>query len=225
MSKMNDRKAILFGATGLIGNALTEELCKSGKYENVKIFSRRDAGFSDVGIIDNHIVDFDHPEIFSGEIKGDDLYICLGTTIKKAGSIEKMEKTDRDLPVLLAKHANKNGIKRVAVVSSIGAATSSSNYYLRIKGEMEQGILNIDFETIAIVRPSLLLGKRNEKRIGESAAKVFMKVFGVFLIGRFKKYRAIEGRDVAKAMIRILSAYKGKGIFESDQLQEIADRK
>jgi len=222
---MTTRKAILFGATGLIGKALTEQLCKSGKYEKVRIFSRRDAGFKNTGIIESYIVDFEHPEIFSGEITGDDLFICLGTTIKKAGSVEKMEKIDRDLPVLLTKYAYENGIKRIAVVSSIGAASSSSNYYLRIKGEMEQGILNIDFETVAIVRPSLLLGERNEKRFGESAAKVFMKGFGFFLFGRFKKYRAIEGRDVAKAMIRILSEYKGEMIFESDQLQEIADRK
>jgi uncharacterized protein YbjT (DUF2867 family) len=136
-----------------------------------------------------------------------------------------MEKIDRDLPVTLAKYAFKNGIKRVAVVSSIGADSSSSNYYLRIKGEMEQGILNIDFETVAIVRPSLLLGERTEKRFGESAAIIIMRIFGIFLFGRFKKYRAIEGRDVAKAMIRILAESKGKGFFESNQLSEIADRK
>ncbi len=222
---MTLRTAILFGGTGLIGKALTEELCKSGQYEKIVLFSRKYTGYKDLPVIENLVVDFEHPEIFSGEIKGDDLYICLGTTIKKAGSIQKMEKIDRDLPVLLAEYAFKNGIKRVAVVSSIGAASSSSNYYLRIKGEMENGFLNLDFETLAIVRPSLLLGERSEERFGESAAKVFMKVFGIFLFGKFKKYRAIEGRDVAKSMIRILSEYKGKGIFESDQLHEIADRK
>jgi uncharacterized protein YbjT (DUF2867 family) len=222
---MTDRTAIIFGATGLIGKSLTEELCNSGQYDKILVFSRKDVGYKDVRLIDNHVVDFEHPEIFSGEIKGHDLYICLGTTIRKAGSIEKMEKIDRDLPVILAKYAFKNGIKRVAVVSSIGADSSSSNYYLRIKGEMEQGILNIDFETIAIVRPSLLLGERTEQRFGESAAKIFMKVFGIFLFGRFKKYRAIEGRNVAKAMIRILAEYKGEGIFESDQLHKIANRK
>ena len=222
---MTLRTAIIFGGTGLIGRALTEELCKSGQYEKIVLFSRKNTGYKDLPVIENHVVDFEHPEIFSDEIKGDDLYICLGTTIKKAGSIEKMEKIDLDLPLLLAKYAFKNGIKRVAVVSSIGAASSSSNYYLRIKGEMENGFLNLDFETLAIVRPSLLLGERSEERIGESAAKVFMKVFGVFLSGKFKKYRAIEGRDVAKSMIRILAEYRGKVIIESDQLQEIADRK
>lgn len=221
---MTGRTAIIFGATGLIGKALTEELSKSGQYDKILVFSRRDAGYKDFRLIDNHVVDFEHPEIFSGEIKGHDLYICLGTTIRKAGSVEKMEKIDRDLPVILAEYAFKNGLKGIAVVSSIGADPSSSNYYLRIKGEMEQAIMNIDFETVAIVRPSLLLGERSEKRFGESAAKISMRIFGIFLFGRLKKYRAIEGRDVARAMIRILVDYKGKGIYESDQLQEIADR-
>jgi uncharacterized protein YbjT (DUF2867 family) len=222
---MKQRTAVIFGGTGLIGKALAEELCTSDRYEKIMVFTRKDAGFTGVAKIKNIIVDFDHSESFSGQIKGDDLYICLGTTIKKAGSVQKMEEIDRNLPVKLAKIANENGVKRLAIVSSIGADVSASNYYLRIKGEMEHNILEINFETIAIVRPSLLLGERDERRFGESVSKIIMKVFGLILFGSLKKYRAIKGRDVAKAMIRILFEEKGKRIFESDQIQKIADKK
>lgn len=222
---MSQRTALVFGGTGLIGKALTEELYKSQSYDKILLFSRKDTGFADSSKIVNNIVDFNHPESFYGKIKGDDLYICMGTTIKKAGSIQKMEEIDRDIPVKLAKHACENMVNRIVVVSSIGANDRSSNYYLRIKGEMERNILENDFETIAIVRPSLLLGKRTEKRLGESVSKVFMNVLGFFLLGNLKKYRAIEGRDVAKAMIRIVLEEKGKRIIESDQIQKIADQK
>jgi len=219
------RTAIIFGGTGLIGKALTEELGKSCQYEKIIAFTRRKTEFDTVLKVNNQVVDFENPESFSGQIIGDDIFICLGTTIKKAGSVKKMEKIDRDLPVILAKYAHKNSVSRLAIVSSIGANVNSSNYYLRIKGEMEREIMNINFETVAIARPSLLLGRRDENRFGESAGKLFMKVLSHLLYGRLRKYRAIEGRIVAKALIGILRSETGKNIYESDQLQKLAYRK
>jgi len=219
---MEKRKAIVFGGTGLVGRALIDELHKSDNYDEVKVFIRSKAGFPGVSKIQELVVDFDHPESFAGNITGDDLFISLGTTIKKAGSVTKMEQIDRDLPVSLARSARNNGVKRIAVVSSIGADKNSSNYYLRIKGEMEQRIMDLDFETIAIVRPSLLLGARKERRIGEQAGKAAMKILGLFLVGKFRKYRGIEGRDVAKAMLSILQNSQGREIYESDKLQKVA---
>ena len=221
---MAGRTALVFGGTGLIGKAVTEELSRSDNYKTVIVFTRRKSEIHDSSKIYNPVVDFEHIESFANQIRGEDIFICLGTTIKKAGSVGRMEEIDRDLPVSLAKKARENGAKRIAVVSSIGAKASSGNYYLRIKGEMEQGILGIDFETTAILRPSLLLGDRGEKRTGESAAKIFMKLLGLLLIGKFRKYRAIEGRNVAKAMIRMLENKNGKKIYESDQVQDISNR-
>lgn len=222
---MKRRTAIVFGGTGLVGRSLIHELLKSDNYEDVKVFLRTKVSYQEPTKAKDFIVDFDHPESFSEHITGDDLFICLGTTIKKAGSVNRMEQIDRDLPVTLAKSALGSNVKRIAVVSSIGANKNSSNYYLRIKGEMEQGIMDLDFETTAIVRPSLLLGQRGERRIGEQTGKAIMKLFGIFLLGKFRKYRGIEGLDVAKAMIRILEEAKGKEIFESDKLQKLAETK
>jgi uncharacterized protein YbjT (DUF2867 family) len=219
---MNNKTAILFGSTGLIGNLLLEELVQAEIYQTIKIFVRQSAEISHPKI-QEYIVDFSKPDTFLSQINGDDIFICLGTTIKKAGSIKRMEEIDRDLPVMLASAASKNGIKRIAVVSSIGAKPTSSNYYLRIKGEMENEIMKLKFENIAIVRPSMLLGERKEKRTGESAGKIVMKVFHPFLLGKMKKYRGIHGRDVAKVMIAVLQKDQKNNIYESDELQMIAD--
>jgi uncharacterized protein YbjT (DUF2867 family) len=109
------------------------------------------------------------------------------------------------------------------VVSSVGASIAAKNYYLRIKGELEQGILGMKFENIAIVRPSMLLGERKEKRTGEVVGKVVMKAFKPVLTGKLRKYRAIHSSDVARAMLVILQKNSVKEIYESDELQKLAD--
>jgi len=221
--EMTDQRiALVFGATGLIGNLLVEELVDSVTYREVKVFVRQPTGVTEKHVTEI-IADFEHIEAISGQIKGDDLFICLGTTIRKAGSVANMEKIDRDLPLKVAAMAKDNGIRRVAVVSSIGASISSRNYYLRIKGEMEKGILEMDFENKAIVRPSMLLGERKEKRTGEAMGKVVMKAFKPVLKGKLRKYRAIHGGDVARAMLLILRNDPVKEIYESDELQILAD--
>jgi uncharacterized protein YbjT (DUF2867 family) len=217
---MGNRTAIVFGATGLVGNLLLEELGKTGNYSSIKIFVRQSAGISSPDVKEI-ITDFSDIQVLGEEIKGDDLFICIGTTIKKAGTVEKMEKIDRDLSVEIALLSRRNGVKRIAVVSSIGADPASKNYYLRIKGEMEQGILAAGFEKTVIVRPSMLMGERKEKRPGEIAGKVVMKVIKPVLSGKLLKYRAIHGRDVARAMIILLDRDSDKNIFESDELLKI----
>jgi uncharacterized protein YbjT (DUF2867 family) len=221
--KMEKRKALIFGSTGLIGNLLLKELVSSEIYSGIRIFVRQPAGTKEPKV-EEVTIDFSALDIFSKVIMGDDLFICVGTTIKKAGSVKKMEEIDRDLPVRIASIASTNGVKRVAVVSSLGASASSQNYYLRIKGEMEDGIMKQNFETIAVVRPSMLLGERKEKRAGETAGKIIMKIFRPLLTGKLRKYRAIHGRDVARAMIAILQKDHVKNIYESDELQKIADK-
>jgi uncharacterized protein YbjT (DUF2867 family) len=219
---MVNRTALVFGSTGLIGNLLVEELVGSGKYSAIKTFVRQPTGISEPKV-EEIVMDFSVPEATSTKITGNDLFICLGTTIKKAGSIMNMEKVDRDLPVSIAEIASKNGVRKIAVVSSIGARAGSGNYYLRIKGEMEDRILDMNYDNIAIIRPSMLLGERNERRVGEFVGKVVMKTVSPLLAGKLKRYRAIHGRDVARAMISILQVEKEKKIFESDELQRISD--
>jgi len=219
---MDARTAIVFGATGLIGRSLVQELLSSDNYSVIKIFGRNEKRYTTVDKIREFVIDFNKLPDYSEQITGDDLYVCLGTTIKKAGSVEKMEEIDRDIPMRVASIASANRVSRLAVVSSIGADPQSKNYYLRIKGEMEKGVMALNFRTVAIVRPSILFGERNERRYGEEIGKFMMKIFGIFLTGKYSKYRGIEGKAVARAMVSILSNKTGKEIYESDKLQKIA---
>jgi len=218
---METRTAIVFGATGLVGRALVEELCKSDRYDTVKIFVRRDAGFSGMAKVKGFIIDYSNLKDYSALITGDDLFICLGTTIRKAGSVRRMEEIDRDLPLEIASLASGNSVEKLAVVSSAGANPGSSNYYLRIKGEMERGIMKSEFRTIMVARPSILLGERTEKRRGEDIGRRVMKIASIFLIGKLAKYRPIEGSDVARAMMKAIGENSGTQILESDVLQKI----
>ncbi len=217
------RTAILFGATGLTGNLLLHNLLASDLYSMVKIFVRQPSGITHIKL-EEYLVDFSNPGSFAQLITGDDLFICLGTTIKKAGSVKKMEEIDRDIPVSISNTAFRNGVKRIAVMSSIGANPSSSNYYLRIKGEMEGEILKLGFENTAILRPSILLGDRKEKRSGEAAGKIMMRIFKPLLQGKMKKYRGISSEDVSKAMINVLRVDQVKTVYESDEIQMIAQK-
>jgi uncharacterized protein YbjT (DUF2867 family) len=220
---MEKRIALVFGSTGLIGNLLVEELVQSGLYKTVKTFVRQPTGVTEP-LVEEYVTDFSDTGKLAPEFAGDDVYICLGTTIRKAGSVANMERIDRDLPLKIAELAFAAGIKRIAVVSSIGAASKSGNYYLRIKGEMEEGILKTGFQHAAIVRPSILLGERKERRAGEIVGKVVMKTVSPLLAGSLRKYRAIHGGDVARAMITILQGEPVKKVFESDELQILADK-
>ncbi|MBE0676162.1 MAG: NAD(P)H-binding protein [Bacteroidales bacterium] len=218
---MEGKAALVFGATGLTGSEVVSQLLKDDRYGRVGVFVRRDPEIKHPKLI-THIVGIADTDSYKDKIRGDELYICLGTTIRKAGSVRAMEAADRDVPAAISMAARENGVGAVAVVSSIGASAASRNYYLRIKGEMEQAIIAVDFDRTVIVRPSILLGRRREFRFGEAAGKVVMKAIRFLFVGRLRKYRGIEARDVAQAMIRLLNdtTHAGKIVFESDELNQ-----
>jgi uncharacterized protein YbjT (DUF2867 family) len=221
--KIQNRKALVFGSSGLVGKYVVEELMDHVSYSSIDVFMRRLNEYNHLHVHE-HVIDFNKLEESAHLISGDDLFLCLGTTIRKAGSVKKMEEIDRDLPIRIAQIAYANGVTRVAVVSSIGADAASKNYYLRIKGEMEDGIRKIPFTQIVIARPSILLGKRSEFRFGEIIGKGFMVVAGIFLFGPLRKYRGIHGRSVAIAMMNLIKSRHRDIIYESDVLQKFRKR-
>lgn len=221
--KIDNRVAIVFGATGMIGTLLVKELMDHVSYSSIEVFNRGPQDYNHPKV-NEHVIDFSRLQDYAHLIKGDDLFICLGTTIRKAGSVAKVEEIDRDLPIKIAQIASVQGISRVAVVSSIGANASSRNFYTRIKGEMEAGISKLPFDQIVIARPSILFGKRKEFRFGEVIGKAVMRVFGFFLIGPARKYRGIHGKTVAVAMITLIKSNNRDLIYESDILQKFGGK-
>ncbi len=217
------KTSIVFGATGLIGAHLVTELIRSKRYSVIKIFTRKSTGLEHINL-DEKVVDVENIESYSNMISGDDLFICIGTTLKKARSVKRIEEIDRDLPLKIAKTARKNGVKKIAVVCSIGANSRSRGYYMRIKGEMENGIRELKFDRSVIARPSMLLGKRKEFRISDLFGQFFAGTLGFILIGPFRNLRGIHGRDVATSMISLINTESTQLVYQSDELRKVAGR-
>lgn len=214
-------KALLVGATGLIGSNCLQELLNDNAFTEVEAWVRKPLGITHpkLRIV---LVDFpDIPRIPSTDASH--VFCCLGTTIKNAGSEEAFRRVDYEYVVEMAMLAQRSGVKKFLVISSLGASFNASNFYLRTKGEMEAEVIKCGIPSIVILRPSMLLGKRNEFRPAEVIGKAIMPVFNFILIGKMKKYRAIQASDVAKAMVR-LATDDNTGVLkiESDQIQELA---
>lgn len=207
------KTAIVLGATGLIGKKVTEHLLKNDNYSTVIILVRKPLNINHPKL-KQHIFNYD--AIDNTLLKGDDLFCCLGTTIKTAGSKEAFRKVDLDYVVNVAKASKGNGINHFAVISAMGANKNSTVFYNQIKGEMEEAIKAIGFDSTYVIRPSLLLGNRKEFRFGELIGKFFMITLS-FLIP--KKYRAIYDVQVAISMIHFMSHTEhGYFIKENDEL-------
>lgn len=213
-----ERVAAVFGSTGLIGTQLLQVLSENKNYIKVLAYMRKP--FSKLPTKVNAVEFTDN---FSIPSDVEDVYICLGTTMKKAGSKDAFTKVDYELVVSIAQKAKEVGVKRLLVVSSIGANSESSNFYLRTKGAMEEAVKTFGFTLCGIVRPSLLLGKRNEFRFGEKLGVFFYKVFGFIFVGPLRKYKGIYAVDVAKSMVMLALSSSGTITVESNVLKQMAD--
>lgn len=210
------KTAILAGATGLIGADVLELLLSDESYEHVIALSRKKLPHSHPKL-KNLVIDFDRLQQHSSQLKGDDVFCCLGTTMKQAGSKESFRKVDLEYPVSLATITKALGARQFLLVTASGANKNSIIFYNRVKGEVQEQIGIIDFEAFHIFQPSLLVGPRLEKRAGENIVQTVMKVFGFFIP---KKNKAIESVKVARAMIAIAKLNeKGKFIHHSGELQ------
>lgn len=218
---MSGKTALIAGATGLIGKELLQFLLNGNEYDKVIAIVRRSVEI-DHPKLDERIVNFNQLEQSKELFTADDVFCCLGTTIKKAKTKEAMWKIDVEYPVSIATLASSEGAKKFLLVSSMNADPESAIFYPRMKGKLEEEIKQIPFETTAIFRPSLLLGEREEFRFGEkTAAAIFSKLPFLFA-GPLRKYKAIEGRTVASAMYRVAQKNdKGLTVYPSELIQEI----
>ena len=219
--KMKMRSAIVVGGTGLVGSSLVKLLCESEEYVSVSVISRRKLEYEhpklsvkirSFDLLEEDDIDFAH-----------ELFCCLGTTIKKAGSREVFEQVDVEYPLRIASLAKKRGIIHFILISAMGANENSNFYYNRVKGKVEKELIALELPQLSIVRPSLLSGERKEFRLGEKIGGWAMSIFNPIMIGPLKRFRSIEANQVALAM-KVIALYGKKGavnIYESPQLLEM----
>lgn len=216
------RTALLLGATGLVGGHCLELLLEDDAYEKVVSIGRRKSRHEHAKLI-HHTVDFERLDDSAHLFHCDDLFCCLGTTIKKAGSQDAFRMVDFTYVRESARLASEQGTEQFLLVSALGADAHSRIFYNRIKGEVEEAVARFPFHGVHIFRPSLLLGERAEFRAGEVVAEKAMKVFSLFLVGRLRKYRAVRALTVARAMIKAARRQAAcVNIFESDRIAEMA---
>ena len=207
------KTALLLGATGLVGGCLLDQLLDDPRYGTVVALVRRplDRQHSKLR---QEILDFDHPD--PALLRGDDLFCALGTTLRKAGSKEAQYRIDCTYPYEIGKIARANGVRQYLLVSSVGADAGSSNFYLRTKGDLEEKIRALGFDTFVSARPSFLLGQRSEFRLGERIGIALSHVFA-FLIP--KRYRGVQAAAVAAVLIEKANAgLSGAWVVESEQI-------
>ena len=205
----------MVGGSGLVGKAVISELIASEKYTEVITLTRKPLDFTHPKL-SSIIFNFDQPD--ASVVCGDDIFCCLGTTMKKAGSKEAFYRVDYTYPIEIAQLGHQNGAKRFAIVTAMGADSGSMFYYNRVKGDVEATLKKIGFDALLIFRPSLLVGDRGETRIGEQIGEGLSKILRPLIP---IKYRSIEARKVAKAMVTITASnVKGTLVYESDVMQE-----
>lgn len=210
------KTAVIIGSSGLVGSHLCDQLLDSPHYSRVILFNRRPTEIKH-SKLEEKIIDFDKPDLKG--LTADDVFCAIGTTIKKAGSKEAQHKIDCEYPSRLAAILKEQGAKQFLLVSSIGANAASANFYLRTKGELENNIKALGFETSIIIRPSFILGQRKEFRLGEKIGIVLMRILSPLMLGSLKKYRGVNAEAIASKLLVCANSGLSKHlVVESDAI-------
>ena len=214
------KTALLFGASGLVGSHLLNQLIKDTNYSKIKLFVR-----SVTEIIDPKVeiikTDFNNLQNHKEDVKGDDCFFCIGTTKQNSSNKDEYRRVELDIPKEIAKIAKLNLVNSFIFVSAIYANPNSSGDYVRFKGLVEEELKRLNFPKLALMRPSFLMGDRKEKRVGEKIGIFVFKLLSPLLLGPLKKMRPIHSETVAKAMIRAANENLEKNIFESNEIAEL----
>jgi uncharacterized protein YbjT (DUF2867 family) len=215
--------ALVIGATGLVGAHCLNTLLDSTSYERVIAFTRRPLGRQHARLVET-IVDFDKLEELE-PFPAADVFCAIGTTIAKAGSQHAFLKVDFEYPRIVAERSAAAGAKQFVLVSSVGADPQSSNFYLRVKAQLEKAVSARTFEAVHIFRPSMLIGARPETRLVESIGVAAARVAQFAMAGKLRKYRPIEAAAVARAMAAAAKEGKpGRHIYHYDEILSLAVR-
>ncbi len=206
-------KALLLGATGLVGRELLAQLLDDDRYTSVTVVARRGTGANHAKLVE-HVFDLEQMESHPEAFVADDVFCALGTTIRVAGSQERFRVVDFELPLRAARLARERGAAHYLLVSSVGADPRSRIFYSRVKGELEQALMKLGYPSLTIARPSTLLGDRAEHRRGETIAQRLGWLFPA-------AYKPIHGRSVARALLAAAhDPAPGTRILQSREMRE-----
>lgn len=212
------KTAIVLGGTGLTGGFLLNKLLADPSYDRVKLFLRSSSNIKHEKI-EEHIVDLFQLEENSEHFKGDVVFSCIGTTKSKTPDKELYRKIDYGIAIAAAQLCKRNDIATFIVVSAMGADPNSTIFYNKTKGEMEQDVLKLKLEHCYFLQPSLIGGKRDEKRFGERLAQILMGLFG-FLVP--KNYKMIQPETIADAMMWLANNSYSDVRISSNKIKELA---
>jgi uncharacterized protein YbjT (DUF2867 family) len=194
------KKAIIAGASGLIGSNLLQQLLDGDVYAEVLILVRKPLPIAHKKLT-QLVLDFDQLDNHADKLTGHAIFSCLGTTLAQTPDKVMYRKIDHDYPIRLAQLALKNGVQQFHWVSCVDADANSSNAYLKLKGETEEGLKKAGIHSLHLYRPSMLTGRKQKMRFGESVINAIMVLANPLLMGGLTKYHSIAGSVVAKAMI------------------------
>jgi uncharacterized protein YbjT (DUF2867 family) len=213
---MSQRSAVLLGATGLVGRELLSLLLQSNVYSQVTIFVRNKMLIQHEKLRQIEI-NFDELHKYEDEFNVDDVFCCLGTTMKKAKTKANFLKVDYEYPLAAAKLAEKKRVRNFLTITAIGADLHSPFFYNKVKGQTEEDICSLYIRSTHFFRPSLLVGQRNEFRLGEKIGEYVLKSISFLLVGKWRKFKPIKAENVAKAMLEAaLEERSGVHVHESD---------
>ena len=215
-------KAVIAGASGLIGSSLLNILLDAQQYDEVLVLVRRELPVQHKKLV-QLVIDFDKLDDHKAAITGHALFCCLGSTQKKTPDLAEYRKVDHDYPLQLAQLAKQNGVRQYHLVSALGANARSSNFYLKMKGETEEDIQKVGVERLDIYQPSFLTGHRTEHRPKERFVGSLFKFIDLLLVGGLRKYRSISAETVARAMFKqSLKTEEGIFVHSSDKIKLLA---
>lgn len=214
---------LVSGGTGLIGSLALRHAIGHGGIDRITALGRRPASL-DSPQLSQIACDFASLDAVADRIQPADAAICaLGTTMRQAGSRQAFHAVDHDAVIAFARLAKAKGVRRFAIVSSIGASSRSGSFYLSTKGRAEDRLGTIGFERLVILQPSFLLGDRNEKRSGEGYATALAQLLSPLLAGPLRRYRPIEADLVARALLRaVTDDGAAAGRFDYDGIRRLA---
>jgi len=219
-NKRDSRTAVIFGASGLVGSELWRICEKDDYWDHITCIGRSwPTGLKKNEKITSVETDLFDPRLYQEHLFVDTAFICLGTTMKKAGSKEAFWRIDVELPTLIAEACAKAGVKKIIAISAMGVTKDSMFFYNRAKATMEEQVRNSGVDHVSFVRPGLLLGDRQEKRLGEDiSAKVLTSLDFLMNNRFFANYRAIKGETVAGAMNQISQKEQMPSLVENGEI-------